>query len=152
MSPSLPLASNSSPGCQATHLTSPSCSCKTATVSKLSSSSSSQIHTLLSLLHVASNGAVGANARLLISESCPSNMTANLHSSSWSSSSSPPASPPVKSISAGLPWPPPSSHRRQIPALASKLPVARTLSPLLFGFQAQLRIERLCPPEMVDCC
>jgi len=54
-------------------------------------------------------------------------------------------------VAAFLPSPP-SSHRRHIPALASKLPVARTLSPLLFGFQAQLRIERLCPPEMVDCC
>ena len=42
--------------------------------------------------------------------------------------------------------------RDRIPTLASKLPVASTLSPRLLGFQAQLRMDLLCPPETVDCC
>ena len=40
---------------------------------------------------------------------------------------------------------------RHIPTLASKEPVARTSSPFgVFGFQAQARMERLWPPEMVE--
>jgi hypothetical protein len=37
-----------------------------------------------------------------------------------------------------------------MPTVASKLPVASTLSPFTSGFQAQLRTLRLWPPVMVE--
>jgi len=85
-------------------------------------------------------------------------MTAKFHSSSSSSVPRRVKSTSRGSSSSPVLFPLEFSIRLQIPALASKLPVASTLSPMPFlpwplgplpGFQATLRTLRLCPPEIV---